>query len=100
MTAPISPGVRSNKALRSSLVDPRGRPDDLRIGRVRLAAPAPSEKTSSGASFKEISEDVVNELDAEAARRAQATPGEGAEAAEAAGCRCPAASPPGAFQDR
>jgi nucleotide-binding universal stress UspA family protein len=46
---------------------------------------APSEKTGLGREFREISEDVVNELDAGAARRAEATAGEGAEAARAAG---------------
>lgn len=46
---------------------------------------APSERTELGRQFKEIAEDVVNELDAGAGRRAEATAAEGAEAARAAG---------------
>jgi nucleotide-binding universal stress UspA family protein len=46
---------------------------------------APSEATELGRQFKEISEDVVNELDAGAARRAQETAAEGAELAMTAG---------------
>jgi nucleotide-binding universal stress UspA family protein len=46
---------------------------------------APSEKTELGRQFKEIAEDVVNELDSGAATRAEATAGEGAELARAAG---------------
>jgi nucleotide-binding universal stress UspA family protein len=46
---------------------------------------APSETTELGRQFKEISEDVVNDLDAGIARRAQATAAEGAELAVAAG---------------
>lgn len=46
---------------------------------------SPSDKTELGREFQEISEDVVNELDAGAATRAQATADEGAEVARAAG---------------
>ena len=46
---------------------------------------APSETTELGRQFKEISEDVVNDLDAGTARRAQATADEGADLAVAAG---------------
>jgi nucleotide-binding universal stress UspA family protein len=46
---------------------------------------APSEATELGRQFKAISEDVVNELDAGAARRAQETAAEGAELAMTAG---------------
>jgi nucleotide-binding universal stress UspA family protein len=45
----------------------------------------PSETTELGRQFKEISEDVVNDLDAGTARRAQDTASEGAELAVAAG---------------
>jgi nucleotide-binding universal stress UspA family protein len=45
----------------------------------------PFAETELGRQFKEISEDVVNELDADAARQAHATAGEGAEVAGAAG---------------
>jgi hypothetical protein len=59
----------------------------------------PSEATELGREAKEISEDVVAELDASTEKRAQATAGEGAELAVAAGfrrsaaraaCACPA----------
>jgi nucleotide-binding universal stress UspA family protein len=46
---------------------------------------APSETTELGRQFKEISEDVVNDLDAGNAKRAQDTAGEGTELAIAAG---------------
>jgi nucleotide-binding universal stress UspA family protein len=45
----------------------------------------PSEGTELGRQFKEIAHDVVDELDAGAARRAQATAEEGAEVARQAG---------------
>ena len=45
----------------------------------------PFEETELGREFKEISEDVVNELDSGAAQRAEATATEGAEVAVAAG---------------
>jgi nucleotide-binding universal stress UspA family protein len=45
----------------------------------------PSERTELGREAKEISEDVVAELDAGTAKRAQATAGEGASLAAAAG---------------
>lgn len=45
----------------------------------------PSEATELGREAKEISEDVVAELDASTEKRAQATAGEGAELAAAAG---------------
>jgi nucleotide-binding universal stress UspA family protein len=46
---------------------------------------APSETTELGRQVKEISEDVVNDLDAGTGKRAQDTAGEGAELAVAAG---------------
>ncbi len=46
---------------------------------------APSDATELGRQFKEISEDVVDDLDAGAGRRAQDTADEGAELAVAAG---------------
>ena len=44
-----------------------------------------SEKTEMGREFKQIAEEVVDELDAGAAERAEATAAEGAELAEASG---------------
>ena len=45
----------------------------------------PFAETGLGREFKEIAEGVVNELDADAARQAEATAGEGAEIARAVG---------------
>jgi hypothetical protein len=47
----------------------------------------PSERTELGREAKEISEDVVAELDAGTAKRAHATTGEGASLAAARGSR-------------
>ena len=54
------------------------------VGSALLRHP-PFAETELGREFKEIAEDVVNELDADAARQAEATAGEGAEIARAAG---------------
>ncbi len=54
------------------------------VGSALLRNP-PFAETELGRGFKEIAEDVVNELDADAARQAEATAGEGAEIARAAG---------------
>jgi hypothetical protein len=50
-----------------------------------LLRSAPSGATELGRHFKEISEDVVNDLDARAAARAQDTAAEGTELAMTAG---------------
>jgi nucleotide-binding universal stress UspA family protein len=54
------------------------------IGSVLLRH-TPFDETELGREFKDISEDVVNELDSGAAERAEATAAEGAEVAVAAG---------------
>ena len=54
------------------------------VGSALLRHP-PSESTELGRQFKEISKDVVDDLDSDAAERAQATAREGVDAAAAAG---------------